>query len=264
MQRMKAQKRRRTTSLEELIEQEDTGIDILHPGNLDMTRELAELCHLERGQQVLDTSTGTGAGACYLAQHFDTRIYGIDISWPMLQRARLRNKPAQPICYFIQADAHALPFPDDTFDCVISECTLCLLDKLTALTEMVRVARPGGYIGMHDICWQKVPPAPLAARLARLEGERPETLPGWGALFRQAGLVDIVSRDRSKLLKSWTRDIRRRLGWQGQLRVFLKLWRDSGLRGLFNTLISERIFTSQYMGYGLVAGRKPLSARPES
>ena len=37
-----------------------------------------------------------------------------------------------------------LPFPDATFDAVISECTLCLLDKTRTLAEMVRVAKPGG------------------------------------------------------------------------------------------------------------------------
>ncbi len=254
------QTRRRTCSLEDLIEQEDIGNEILHPGNLDMTRELAELCHIGKQQRVLDSSAGSGASACYLAHHFKARIFGVDISWRMTQRARQRASQQKLSCYFVQGDAHALPFPDNTFDSVISECTLCLLDKQAALSEMVRVTRPRGYVGMHDICWQRPPPASLAERLVRLEGEQPESLQGWQNLFRQAGLLDIISRDRSALLKTWIHDIKRQLGWRGQLTVFLKTWRYGGLRGLYNALVSERIFASQFAGYGVVVGRKPPPA----
>jgi hypothetical protein len=39
---------------------------------------------------------------------------------------------------------------------------------------MGRVAKPGGYVGIHDLCWKEGPSEYLKRRLAELEGERPE------------------------------------------------------------------------------------------
>ena len=50
-------------SLERLLEDEDLGIEVLHPGGLDITRELASMCGIGKGTTVLDVATGTGEGA---------------------------------------------------------------------------------------------------------------------------------------------------------------------------------------------------------
>jgi cyclopropane fatty-acyl-phospholipid synthase-like methyltransferase len=61
-------------SLESLIENEDLGIEILHPGGLDITRELAGLCNIKENAFVLDVASGTGESACYLAETLGARI----------------------------------------------------------------------------------------------------------------------------------------------------------------------------------------------
>ena len=48
-------------------------------------------------------------------------------------------------------NAHNLPFDMDSFDVVISECTTCILDKERAIAEMVRVTKPGGYVGILSL-----------------------------------------------------------------------------------------------------------------
>ena len=48
-------------SLETLIEDLDLGLEVLHPGGLEITRELAQLCRIGRGARVLDVASGTGA-----------------------------------------------------------------------------------------------------------------------------------------------------------------------------------------------------------
>lgn len=60
------------------------------------------------------------------------------------------------------------------FDAVISESTTCILDNDRAIREMGRVVKPGGYVGIHDLCWKEGPSEYLKRRLAELEGERPE------------------------------------------------------------------------------------------
>ena len=52
--------------LENLIESEDLGLEILHPGGLDITKELAELCNIGKDALVLDVASGTGKSACIL------------------------------------------------------------------------------------------------------------------------------------------------------------------------------------------------------
>jgi ubiquinone/menaquinone biosynthesis C-methylase UbiE len=244
-------------SLENLIEQVDVEFEILHPGDLDITRELAQRCEIGSDTYVLDVASGSGESACYLARQFGARVVGIDASQQMVDRAIRKVAQRGLGIEFRCADAHSLPFDDGTFDAVISECTLCLLDKQRALGEMVRVAKPGGYVGMHDICWRDDTPARIKQRLAEIEDERPETLQGWQQLFEQVGLTEITAIDKAALIPMWVKGIRRRLGLVRQLRIFGNVIRLWGWRGLRDVLESERIFQSPHTGYGIIVGRKP-------
>jgi ubiquinone/menaquinone biosynthesis C-methylase UbiE len=251
--------KQKSPSLETLVESEDLGLDILHPGGLDITRELARQCRIGKGTSVLDVASGTGESACFLAEELGARVVGIDGSEYMIERARKKALHRNLDIKFEKADAHQIPFGDGTFDSVISECTVCILDKERAIREMARVVETNGYVGMHDICWKQDTPAGIKNRLAEIEGERPETLDGWKALFEKAGLVDVETVDRSLLIPAWMKDVRKKLGLRGQLKIFLKIARLWGIRGLRKVWESERIFESRYTGYGIIVGRKPLS-----
>jgi ubiquinone/menaquinone biosynthesis C-methylase UbiE len=248
-------------SLETLVESEDLGLDILHPGGLDITRELARLCRIGKDTSVLDVASGTGESACYLTEELGARVVGIDASEYMIERAKKKALHRNLEIKFEKADAHQLPFGDGTFDRVISECTVCILDKDRAIREMARVVKADGHVGIHDICWKQDTPARIKKRLAEIEGERPETVDGWKALFEKAGLIDVETVDRSFLIPAWMKDIRKKLGFRGQLKIFLKIGRLWGIRGLRDAWQSERIFQSKHTGYGIIVGRKPLSRR---
>jgi SAM-dependent methyltransferase len=182
------------------------------------------------------------------------------MSGSMLQRARAKVAARSLPIDLVDGDAQKLPFPDSQFDAAISECTLCLLDKNLAVAEMARVVKPGGYVGMHDICWQDDTPERLKHELARIEGERPETLEGWKSLFEAAGLTDVQTLDRSSLIPDWARNLRKKLGVLGQLKIFLRVLQRWGINGLSDVLESERIMGGPHTGYGLVVGRKPSVA----
>lgn len=244
-------------SLESLVESEDLGIEILHPGGLEITGELARLCAIGRDARVLDVASGTGESACYLVRTFGCPVVGVDASDYMIERANRKAASVGAQIEFRKGDAHNLPFEDNTFDVAISECTLCLLDKEKAISEMERVVRAGGYVGIHDVCWRDDTPEHLKQKLAEIEGERPETLEGWRALFEGAGLVEVKALDRSHLIPTWTKQIKAELGLVGQLRIGLKVIRKWGFPGLRHVWESERIFRSEHMGYGIIVGRKP-------
>ena len=131
------------------------------------------------------------------------------------------------------------------------------MDKEQALAEMARVVKPGGYVGIHDVCWQPHTPDRVKGRLAEIKGERPETLDGWKSLFEKTGLADVTTVDKSSLLSTWIKRTRKELGLVGQLKLFLKVFRKWGLRGVKDILESEWIFEGKYMGYGIIAGQKP-------
>lgn len=245
-------------SLEHLLETDDLGLDVLHPGGMDITRELAALCGIGEGTSVLDVASGTGESACLLSEDFGARVVGVDLSEYLLARASRKAAARRLRIEFVRGDAHRLSFAEDSFDAVISECTTCLLDKAQAIGEMVRVAKPGGHIGIHDVCWKEQTPALIKQRLAQLEGERPETLHGWKSLFERAGLTAVRTVDKSGLIPTWTKGIKRRLGVSGQTKLFLKVIRRWGVSGLLSVFESERIFRSDHTGYGIIVGTKPL------
>lgn len=120
--------------------------------------DLASLVEGESGRPVRILEIGIGAGANLpllwrdLPRGVDAEIWGVDLSLGMLAecRKRLARAPGQNV-RLAMADAHALPFPDGTFDRVIEVGgTGGFRDPRRALAEMVRVVRPSAPIVVVD------------------------------------------------------------------------------------------------------------------
>lgn len=94
---------------------------------------------------MLDVGSGAGQLAQHVLKYCDpqTKLCCVDLSQPMLQRARIRLKSQRPT--FVAADIVRLPFPDNTFDGVTCGYVLeHLVDPRPGLAEIARVMRPGG------------------------------------------------------------------------------------------------------------------------
>ncbi|MFC5136552.1 MULTISPECIES: class I SAM-dependent methyltransferase [Haloferacaceae] len=95
--------------------------------------------------RVLDVACGAGTNFQYLPE--STEIVGIDISEPLLERARSELETLERNGTVKQMDAQDLAFEDDSFDTVISSFSTCTFpDPIGALREMSRVCRPEGQI----------------------------------------------------------------------------------------------------------------------
>ena len=115
--------------------------EIRMPGHLEaFERALEKVSPPPR--RVLDLGTGTGDAAFALAGRFpEAEVVGLDISRPMVERARRKTAPelADQVRFEV-ADASTLPFEDGAFDLV------SLANMIPFFDELARVVAPGGYV----------------------------------------------------------------------------------------------------------------------
>ncbi len=163
-------------------------------------RQTFALLGVSAGQQVLDLGCGTGEDARALAALVmpGGRVVAADSSAAMIAAARQRAEDCGLPVEFVTTDAHALDFPDDTFDaCRSDRMFMHLENPLQALREMARVARPGGRVLVYEVDFETLtvdlPDRAVTRRIVNTwcDGFRN----GWlgrhvPALFAEAGLRD--------------------------------------------------------------------------
>lgn len=100
-----------------------------------------------RGGRILEVGVGTGISLpAYSAA---SRVFGVDISEPMLAKARRRvvDLGLRNVEGLVVMDAEQLEFPDDSFDVVVAQYVVTAVPRPeTALDEFARVVKPGGEI----------------------------------------------------------------------------------------------------------------------
>jgi SAM-dependent methyltransferase len=105
---------------------------------------ILELVGLRSGRRILDAGCGDGALTAALAGA-GALVTGIDRDPRMLSTGVARTHTADSTVEFVTGDIRALPFPDATFDVVVTVAVLCFLpDAESAAREMARVLKPGG------------------------------------------------------------------------------------------------------------------------
>jgi len=114
------------------------------PDILGVSRLRRRLLQRASGR-VLEVAIGTGKNLRYYPA--SCRISAVDVSREMLNVARTRAAKLSVNLSSLLADAEALPFPDKSFDTVVSSLTTCTFpNPVAALKEMVRVCRTNGKI----------------------------------------------------------------------------------------------------------------------
>lgn len=118
---------------------------------LQITGEtLCEAIDLRAGQRVLDVAAGNGNATLAAARRF-CKVVSTDYVAALLDQSRIRTDAEGLAVEFREADAEALPFEDGAFDTVISTFGVMFApDHASAASELVRVCRPGGKIGLAN------------------------------------------------------------------------------------------------------------------
>lgn len=101
---------------------------------------------LKSGQRVLDVACGTGVVAVTAAR-LGARVTGLDLTPELLDHARENAAIAEVSIDWHEGDAENLPFPDASFDAVVSQFGHIFAPRPAVVTrEMLRVLKPGGTI----------------------------------------------------------------------------------------------------------------------
>ena len=141
-----------------------------HPGGEAHTRRMLELAVLERGARILDMGAGAGETLRLLrALGFDA--VGIDLS------------PCAP--EVLQGDFFAAPFPDGSFDAVLSQCAFFVSgDVPGALREATRLLKRGGKLLLSDVFFED--PVPLLERAGFSVLSAEDMTPQWREYYLEA------------------------------------------------------------------------------
>ncbi len=144
-----------------------------------------ELSAARPGQTVLDIAGGTGDLAARFSRLVgpEGKVILADINASMLEvgRDRLIDKGATGNIEVVQADAQALPFEDNSIDCITIAFGLRnVTDKGMALRSMLRVLRPGGRLLVLEF---SKPTSPLLGKV--YDQYSFQILPAMGRLIAQ-------------------------------------------------------------------------------
>jgi ubiquinone/menaquinone biosynthesis C-methylase UbiE len=140
------------TTIKERQQKTWTSGDYARIGNslVIMGERLSEAVDVRPGQKVRDVATGSGNTAISAARRFSMAT-GIDYVPELIEQARERAQAEGLDVAFDVGDAENLPYPDASFDVVLSTVGVMFTpDQERAAKELLRVCKPGGKIGLAN------------------------------------------------------------------------------------------------------------------
>src|SRR5262252_3858397 len=157
---------------------------------------LCEALDLRSGARVLDVAAGNGNATLAAARRW-CDVTSTDYVTSLLESGRLRAQAEGHTIQFQEADAENLPFPDASFDVVMSTFGVMFApDQDKAASELARVCKPGGKIGLAN--WT---PESFIGQLFKTIGKYIPPAPGvkspalWGTTARLEELFGKTAKE---------------------------------------------------------------------
>lgn len=234
-----------------------------HIGGFEATDTLLDLCHVATAHEVLYVGCGVGVGPIYIARKLNCRVIGVDISNKMLEwsHRRARKEHMEEKVNFRNGNILALPFETDRFDAVIVESVAVFVeDKALAIRECRRVTKPGGFIGLNEVCWIHPASDEMNSSARREMGAAPIPLETWQSLWDGSGLseklVKVCTIDKQAELRGRVRWVGLRWALKAIVRLLILYISNPGVRLAIREQWSGTLDKTSSMGYLLLVGRK--------
>jgi ubiquinone/menaquinone biosynthesis C-methylase UbiE len=234
-----------------------------HNGGPEATTALLSRCHIEEAQEVLYVGSGIGVGPALIAKRYSARVVGVDISPKMVEWSwkRAREERVESKVDFQVADILDLPFEADRFDAVLCESVVAFVeDKQRAIRECVRVAKPGGYVGLNETIWLDRQPSKELMEKARSLGTKILTAGEWRAFWDQSGLqersVDVRPINSRQEILGRMQWVGARWALRGFGRLFILYLTNPATRKVIKESFDAPLEVLSLMGYALFVGKK--------
>jgi len=232
---------------------------------------VAESAAIAPGMKVLDVATGT-SNAAIRAATAGADVVGLDLTPELFDDARRHAADAGVSVEWVEGDAEALPFDDDTFDRVLSTFGVMFVPRHeVAAAELVRVCRPGGTIVIAN--WTPtsfvgrmfatlaghlpVPPPPVPPTLWGDEAHVRKLLGGQTLLAMERRTVDFVYESREVWMAAYEQQFGPMVIAQKLLDAAAYEALKGDLRGLVESLDRGDGEVRVAAEYLLVVGMKP-------
>lgn len=237
--------------------------DSMHPGGLQLTKELGEKIRIKKENKVLDLACGLGTTDIFLAKHFGCHVTGIDLAEKNIQEAK-KSSIKQGISNLVDfkvgdVENIIIDFRDEIYDCVVAECSFCLFqDKMKNSKETHRIMKKDGRIGISDIVVNSEIPLSIRDVLFRfvciLEANSTEE---YKEYLLNAGFTNIQFYNKKQELLRLMDDIKKRIFAAELLKGLGKMEINFDFDKIKNTIkeVNECI-NSNIISYALITGDK--------
>jgi len=137
------------------VDIDDLGpVDEFHIGGRIATESFLDQLNINSDHHVLDVGCGLGGGCRFAARKYGCRVTGVDLTQEYVETGDMLCSwvgLGDKICLEAE-DATALPHSEETFDrAYMLHVGMNIADKESLASELHRVLRPGGRIGIYDV-----------------------------------------------------------------------------------------------------------------
>ncbi len=167
------------------------------------------LAGIREGEVVVDLGCGGGMDVFLAARKVGSagRVFGIDMTWEMLERARAgQQKLGLTNVEFHQSTIDRLPLPDNSVDCVISNCVINLVPyKFAVFREIFLEHKPGGRVALSDIALKQELPREVKQSVEAYVGciSGAILIDEYRRSLEQAGFASVVVTDTGADLNAY-------------------------------------------------------------
>lgn len=240
----------------------------LRPGGIKATSWLLAQANINADSKLLEVACNRCTTSVELAQQYGCSIVAIDMDGQALNRARehVTTSGLNHLISIVQGNALQLPFADESFDIVINEAMLTMLQnnaKAKAIAEYYRVLKPGGMLLTHDVMILKDEQSELIEQLRQTINVKvaPLSLNGWRDAFMTQGFAD-VSTSHGKMTLLNPIGLIRDEGLGGTLRIISNGLKKEN-RDMFRRMFSFFNHPDLSLEYIAVCSQKPASPQSQ-